>query len=451
MTALAVGLTAIGSVQAFTITGPMSSARYGHTDTLLPNGKVLVAGGRGDDIQGTLRSAELFDPASATWATTGLPTSPREAHTATLLPNGKVMVIGGYDGTNVTSTAEIYDPATGSWAPTISSTTARSGHTATRLLNGKVLIIGGYDGWTELDSAEVYDPIAGTWTNSGPMIYSHWSHTATLLPDGKVLVAGGDGTAGGTGAEIYDPATGGWAAVNDLVYRRTVHTATLLPNGQVLVAGGGWYNPFGFSPIPTAELYDPGSGTFAETGSMVSTNSSSVPTGRASHTATLLTNGLVLVTGGEGRPGLVGSVTISSSEIYHPNTGTWTAAGTMTTRREFHTATKLANGHVLLAGGVDWYAPSLERARSSAELHSTVPATPPTLTDVREFADGSLRFSFTNNPGAGFSVLVSTNLELPLSNWTIIGGITEIFSGRFQFIDPNATNFSRRFYQVRSL
>ncbi|HEX5222611.1 MAG TPA: kelch repeat-containing protein [Verrucomicrobiae bacterium] len=429
----------------------MSSARYGHTDTLLPNGKVLVAGGRGQDSQGTLGSAELYDPAAGNWATTGLLTSPREAHTATLLSNGKVMVIGGYDGTNVISTAEVYDPATGTWSSTNSLITARNGHSATLLLNGKVLVAGGHDGSAEFDSAEIYDPLIGTWTPTGSMTYSHWDHTATLLPDGRVLVAGGDGGAAGTSAEIYDPATGTWTGAGDMIYSRTAHTATLLPNGQVLMAGGGWYY-FGFLTTSTAELYNPTNGTFIETGEMVSTNSTFpfLATGRHFHTATLLTNGLVLVTGGDGRAGFVGSATLSSAEFYHPDTGVWMAAEGLTVRRTIHTATLMANGHVLIAGGVDWSAPYSERARSNAELHSTVNATPPVLTDV-QFAAGAFQFSFTNNPGAGFSVLASTNLALPLSNWTIMGGVTEISSGRFQFRDPNATNFPRRFYQVRSL
>jgi len=449
VTALAVGLAAAGSVHVFTLTSPMSTAMAGHTAVLLPNGKVLVAGGE-NDIQGTLRSAELYDPATATWAATGLLISPRDGHTATPLPNGKVMVVGGYNGTNDLSTAEIYDPATGMWTSTGSSSTARSGHTATLLLNGRVLIAGGNNGSVEVDSAELYNPATGSWTNTSSMINSHCGHTATLLPDGRVLVAGGDGSAGGTGAETYDPATGMWTSAGDMFYSRTVHTATLLPNGRVLVAGGGWYY-FGFTASPTAELYDPVNNTLAETGSMVSLNASFVPTGRASHTATLLTNGLVLVTGGEGRPGLVGSFTLSSAELYDPNPGTWTATARLAVSREAHTTTLLANGHVLLAGGIDWFTSLSERARSSAELHSAVPATPPTLTDARKLANGSFRFSFTNNPGAGFSALASTNLALPLSNWIIIGGVTEISSGHFQFTDPSATNSPRHFYQVRSL
>jgi hypothetical protein len=233
-----------------------------------------------------------------------------------------------------------------------------------------------------------------------------------------------------------------------MLYSRTVHTATLLPNGKVLVAGGGWYGFFGFTPSPTAELYDPTNGTFVETGMMVATNFTFGLAGHAQHTAALVTNGLVLITGGLGSLG-AGTFTQSNTELYHPDTGIWTAAGTMTTRREIHTATLLANGHVLLAGGFDDL--ELDHARSSAELYSPVRATPPTLTNVQKLADGSFRFSFTNNPGAGFSALVSTNPALPLTNWTTMGGVAEISSGYFQFTDTYATNYPRRFYRLRSL
>jgi hypothetical protein len=76
----------------FSNTGSLNTARANHTATLLPNGKVLVAGGWND---GALSSAELYDPVSGTWSATGRITTARELHTATLPPNGKVLVAGG--------------------------------------------------------------------------------------------------------------------------------------------------------------------------------------------------------------------------------------------------------------------------------------------------------------------------------------------------------------------
>src|SRR5205823_11552805 len=113
-------------------------------------------------------------------------------------------------------------------------------------------------------------------------------HTATLLPNGNVLVAGGGDIDGiHPSAELYDPASGTWSATGSLATPRSGHTATLLPNGKVLVAGGG-----DGSILASAELYDPASGTWSATGR--------VATARFGYTATLLPNGKVLVAGGEG-------------------------------------------------------------------------------------------------------------------------------------------------------
>src|SRR5438093_8655597 len=122
-------------------TGNLVTARTRHTATLLPNGKVLVAGGNNGPA---LSSAELYDPASGTWTATGSLGTARERPTATLLPNGKVLVAGrAADDTNDFKSAELYDPATGTWTATGSMATGRAYHTATLLANGKVLVAGG--------------------------------------------------------------------------------------------------------------------------------------------------------------------------------------------------------------------------------------------------------------------------------------------------------------------
>jgi WD40 repeat protein len=269
-------------------TGGLVAPRFYHTATLLPNGKVLVAGGQ---ISFTSQAgAELYDPTTGTWTPTGSMNTRRRLHTATLLPNGKVLVAGGFVellGTTVggyaTPTAELYDPASGTWATTASLAQPRLQHTATLLPNGKVLITGG-DGWYTSGgiqaSSELYDPATGTWTPTGSLNISRRVHTATLLPNGKVLVAGGLGNTNRLGsAELYDPASGTWSQTGSLGTARSGHTATLLQGGKVLVAGSAG-----------AELYNPSSGTWITTGSLV--------TSRGEHTATLLSDGAVLVAGG---------------------------------------------------------------------------------------------------------------------------------------------------------
>src|SRR5262249_31067987 len=120
--------------RSWTATGRLGFARRYHTATLLPNGKVLVAGGIGSD--NFLNSAELYDPVLGTWAMTGSMDTARFLHTATLLPNGKVLVTGGYNGRYLSS-AELYDPGTGTWTATGSLVCARDYHNATVLCNGK--------------------------------------------------------------------------------------------------------------------------------------------------------------------------------------------------------------------------------------------------------------------------------------------------------------------------
>lgn len=229
---------------AFAGTASMTTPRAAHTATLLPDGKVLIVGGSGDSLDSNFRdgltTAELYDPATGAFMPTGSMVTPRYAHTATLLANGKVLVAGGYgqQGTSlvVNATAEFYDPATGSFAPAASMETTRAGHTATLLADGKVLIAGGFGNGTDLLTAEIYDPKLGSFSPTANMGMVRSEHTATLLPSGKVLVAGGESNPFTT--ELYDPATGSFTASGTMQAGRVANTATLLQNGKTLLAGG---------------------------------------------------------------------------------------------------------------------------------------------------------------------------------------------------------------------
>ena len=87
---------------------------------------------------------------------------------------------------------------------------------------------------------------------------------------------------------------------------------------------------------------------------------------------------------------------------------------------------------------------------SHYEHHCAPFRPPPTITAAEKLSDGSFRFCFSNSVGSTFGVLASTNVSLPLSNWTALGGVTEISPGQFQFTDPQATNGPQRFYRVRA-
>jgi hypothetical protein len=165
----------------FTPAGSLNSLRRSHTATLLPNGKVLITGGEAT-LPGfpVWSSTELYDTSSGTFSPAGDMTASRSGHTATLLPDGKVLIAGGRAsfgsgaaGDTAQSTAELYDPLADTFTPAGSMSAPREGHTATLLNNGKVLIAGGVafkDGkQMDLGSAELYDPATGTFTPTGRM------------------------------------------------------------------------------------------------------------------------------------------------------------------------------------------------------------------------------------------------------------------------------------------
>jgi hypothetical protein len=285
-------------VGTFHLTGDLTVSRQSlHTATLLAGGRVLIAGGFNPDVSpNALASAELYDPAGGTFTPTGDLTVPRWGHTATLLSDGRVLITGGSRTADASlialASAELYDPASGTFSPTGDLTVPRLGHTATLLSDGRVLVAAGIEARdaSVLASAELYDPATGKFMRTGHLTSARALQTATLLPDGRVLLTGGSDTAiesrGLASAELYDASNGTFTPTEDLTVPRLNDTATLLLDGRALIAGGT--NDGG--PLASAEIYDPTSATFTRTGSMA--------VAHATHTATLLPNGQVLIAGG---------------------------------------------------------------------------------------------------------------------------------------------------------
>lgn len=335
---------------AWSTTGSLAKERYGHTATLLANGKVLAVGGKGYGAAVSelgLDSAEIYDPATGTWSATGSLAAARHIHSASVLADGKVLIAGGHDGSTnglaYLRSAEVYDPTTGTFGTTGNMGPLRGYHTANVLANGKVLVVGGRDGYGYHYHVELYDPAAGAWSNTGFLATSRRGHSASVLANGKVLVAGGYGGVSPGGslwtAELYNPATGTWSQTGLLTTTsRYDHTASVLPtSGKVLVAGGRGFNG---APLDSAELYDPVAGTWSATGSMAYAH--------YRHTASVLASGNVLVVAGGFGPN--DSDIGTTAALYDPIAGVWSAAGFITKRID-HAASVLPNGNVLVLGG----------------------------------------------------------------------------------------------------
>jgi N-acetylneuraminic acid mutarotase len=230
----------------------MAMARANLTLTLLPNGKVLAAGG--DDGTNAFCIAELYDPATGAWKPTAAMHECRTQHSAVLLTNGalsgRVLVAGGTgggaSGGNTLKSAELYDPQTGQWSQTGSMQTVRFfGHENMVALNdGSAFVVGGVTCltltcYTWLNSAETFSPQTGTWTMAAGK-KTHAQGAAALMKDGRVLVAGGvaePSLQNVADAEIFDPTSRTWKATVSMPNDRNGHALTVREHGRVLLSG----------------------------------------------------------------------------------------------------------------------------------------------------------------------------------------------------------------------
>jgi hypothetical protein len=325
-----------------TESGPLAEARQRHTATALADGRVLVIGGTAplDGANTAAVSAEMWDPVTGNFDPAGALAEARYDHTSTLLPDGRVLVIGGY-GNDATwlDSAEVWDPQTGDYGATGSLAVGRHRHTATLLPDGRVLVIGGYGGEFEWQtSAEIWDPASGSFTPAGTLAEARWDHDAVLLDDGRVLVVGGAESINPRAlAEVWDPETSSFSAAGDLADARLSHSTTLLADGRVLAAGG---SPGGDPwEIASVEVWDPATSSFTASGPL--------QFARSAHSATLLPAGQVLVVGGAGSTGAK-----LPDEMWDPATGSFSPVELSGEPHYEHTASLLPDGRVLVLGGL---------------------------------------------------------------------------------------------------
>ncbi len=297
---------------------PEDDAVMSKTVTLPVSGDVVLVGGWSTGNKSTA-SAEFFNPTTKKFSSLGsMPLGEGLGAGALLtsgVPHNEILVAGGFGGkskftkkgvsTTITGGATtqlaIFDPATGKFtAASAPLLTARVGASATALASGKILIAGGTDSsGTPTNTAELFDPATGKTTATlNHMSSPRALHSATILGDNTVLIAGGatDNTGDLTNsADIYDPVANTFVATGAMLQAIGAHAAVLLDtgsiSGQVLIAGGFTGGSTGLSVIPFVEAYDP-------VGKVFNYTASSMNNGRAFHTATVLANGKVLVAGG---------------------------------------------------------------------------------------------------------------------------------------------------------
>jgi hypothetical protein len=321
------------------------------------------------------------------WSTVAAPNIDHQGGAAVRLGNGKVLVTNGRD-----FNAEIYDPATNTWAfhpfsPWETHWDYKIYLTASLLPSGNVVVSTGFSG-TFNGLYELYDTTNDLWTSAwiSPLPPS-FSHAGVTLQDGRAVMTGGTAlNSSFTRILAFDEPTMTWSTIGDMIRRRELHTSTVLDDGRVLSAGGQAYlmvsGGYEYWKPRSAEIFDPSTGASTLTGS--------IAVARFDHTATRLANGKVLITGGTGSP-----TAPTSSELYDPYAGTWSPTGALALGRAHHNATLLQDGRVLVTGGVgtkttELYASATGTWSASSPMNITTTAhTATRLADGRVLVVGS--------------------------------------------------------------
>jgi hypothetical protein len=367
------------------------------TLTTLPTGRTLLLG--------SADSALLYDDAVATSDPPGQLAEQRNAHAAVLLPDGDVLVVGGDDGfTTASLTAEIFQPGSGFSAP-LPIPVPRSGPSATLLRDGRVLIAGDLGGAGK--TAETFTRRTGFVPLDGELTTGRGMHRATPLADGTVLLTGGfeggpgaQPTSATEAAEIFDPTNDTFVSVQPLSRPRTFHTATLLPDGRVLVTGGE--DKLNGAPTVSVDLFNPSTRTFDP--------GPDLRVARTRHSAVLLADGRVLIAGGANS---------ARTEIYDPYqgpSGAFTTGAKLAKLRAFHTATLLPSGLVALVSGRD----------KVGALHTDVELFDPILGSSRSFPaleQGSILGSTTLLTSGELLVVggyATSNYSAVLDRWQVL-------------------------------
>lgn len=338
---------------SWTSAGNMATARWAHTATVLSSGRVLVAGG----ITGgaVLASAEIYDPTSNTWASTGSMHVARASHTATPLASGAtILVAGGDDNTQALSSAETYSVTSGTWTSTGAMTGSRDYHDAWALDSTHVLVAGGASWtattWNVLATSAIFTSTTNTWAATGSLYQARVFAMSTSYGTTPVVAGGDNGTTVLATSETYSTTFNTWGVTLGQMTTARENAVMMMTGGTTATAFGG--TDYSGNPIATTESI----GFLA----LAWTGSKSLTTAR--DLAAIATyGGASLVIGG----GATSGASLATTEQFNSAVTTVSAGPTLSHPRWGHTATALSSGHVLVTGGLD---PSTNVSLASAEL-----------------------------------------------------------------------------------
>lgn len=340
---IALGLSLLALVATPSAVVPadsMSSPRAAHSATLLRSGEVLIAGGcavDGCELDGRGAETELFEPETRRFRAGPRLLRPRVGHVAVRLPDGTVLVAGGWTGSRPSASTELYDPARNSVVAGPPMRSPRGGFAVAPLGGGRFLFTGGTNGAGVVASAEIFDFASRRFRRTGSMRSPRSAHATAALPGGRVLVSGGsnrfDAVLAST--ELYVARTGRFVRGPRMTINRYKHAAVPLRDGSVLVVGGSNSGDF-LGRYASAERYDPRRKRFGRVGSMAERRF------KLPDAVARLPSGRVVVAGGG-----------SSVEVYEPRSRRFQTTGRVGTSLSFSTATVLTDGRVLVTGGYD--------------------------------------------------------------------------------------------------
>src|SRR6266853_3260702 len=409
-------------------TGSLHTPRAAYAGCLLNSGKILIACGEIDDPGTPTNTCELYDPNTGTWSFTGSASVARSFHTCVKLHDGTVLMVGGvttFSSGTCTATCEIYDPVAETWSTTGSLPAATAVNALYLLANGKVLQAGGTVSGTSFNTVAntcaLFDPNTGLWTATGALNVARQNAGFVLLQDGTPLIISGRKNGGGetNTAEKYSVGGGTWSATAGVpvfgVEFDGGNTCITLPSGKVLSAGG--VNNV-HAARELCQLYDPNTDSFASTGSL--------STGTGEACIYNLNDGTVLYAGGQ--IGVSPENSITTTELYNPNTELWTVVNSLNAARgtgPLNGGIQLANGTPLWAGGAD----NVGTIYTSTELYQTGAPPSMAITQVQAVDKGTLS---SDSPTITISATSAGNL--------IVAQISNVGTRTVSSVTDNVSN-----------